>query len=171
MTTRHRRGYDRHRGLVISYRGKADSVYVECECGFSDYVAVWYDKPSPGWDKEQWPKLLRSISIFLASFHEFSKAERVALDVAAGRPVKDAEIRKALVDLYTRKADVCQVLLLQEALYARGVVMLAQFSRRKPVLEWLQSTLDHPKLPELEKHAGPQLKALREIDDLGRTET
>ena len=64
----HRPGFELHRAVAMRYRGKADSVYIDCECGATDIAAVWWDKPPAGWDREQWPKLREAIVIYLASF-------------------------------------------------------------------------------------------------------
>lgn len=53
----------------ISYRGKKDSVDVECFCGHKDCLAVWYfwdGKCNPGWDKKMWDETGVAIDSFLS---------------------------------------------------------------------------------------------------------
>ena len=57
-----------HRAVSMEFRGKRDSVYITCECGFVDCIGNWYDKPPRGWDKEQWPRLIEGIQMFLDSW-------------------------------------------------------------------------------------------------------
>lgn len=52
----------------IEYRGKPDSVYIEClKCSRVECVGVWFGKPPRGWSKKHWPKLHAAICLYLDS--------------------------------------------------------------------------------------------------------
>lgn len=66
-----------HRAGSIHYRGKPDSVYVECvDCNHEECVGVWWTKPPPGWDKAHWPYLMETIETFLLAFRASTGDER-----------------------------------------------------------------------------------------------
>ena len=55
-----------HRPGIIQYRGKNDSVYVECvDCSHIECIAVWHNKPLKDWSKRGWDQLINTITIFL----------------------------------------------------------------------------------------------------------
>ena len=49
----------------IEYRGKQDSVYIECPCGEKECVASWFTKCPYGWDKKYWKRTKNIINLFL----------------------------------------------------------------------------------------------------------
>lgn len=52
----------------IEYRGKVDSVYIECmRCEHIECVGVWWTNPPKGWSKKHWPKLHAAICLYLDS--------------------------------------------------------------------------------------------------------
>ena len=63
----------------IEYRGKVDSVYVECmRCSRVECVGVWWVKAPKGWSKKHWPKLQAAICLYLDSIgaiHSSSKKQ------------------------------------------------------------------------------------------------
>lgn len=54
-----------HRADNIMFRSKPDSVYVECNCGETECIGVWFSKAPLNWDPEGWDNLLKSINAFL----------------------------------------------------------------------------------------------------------
>lgn len=58
----------------IEYRGKVDSVYIECmKCSHVECVGVWFTKPPKGWSKKHWPKLHAAICLYLDAFLALNK--------------------------------------------------------------------------------------------------
>lgn len=58
----------------IEFRGKVDSVYIECmKCSHVECVGVWFTKPPKGWSKKHWPKLQAAICLYLDSVLAMNK--------------------------------------------------------------------------------------------------
>lgn len=69
-----------HKAHSIHWRGKVDSVYVDCECGATECIGVWFDRPPKNWSKKQWSLLHESILYFLDSFNRFRKENGTVIE-------------------------------------------------------------------------------------------
>jgi len=60
----------------IEYRGRVDSVYIECmRCSHIECVGVWWTDTPKGWSKKQWPKLHAAICLYLDAMEALHRTQ------------------------------------------------------------------------------------------------